>query len=196
MTMKSIINLFLVPLLMAPSFQVSRSAGLPAPAVTQAVKFDDEELLDWSPGRRLTWDDYKASPRHEGDVAASTTTYLAIEYKIGTNSFSYKIHSRFSKTRSWGLYKTDYILSHEQGHFDIAEVYARVLNKSMSEYTFNRRTYQRDLQDIYDEVTDAKEEMQNAYDDQTNHSINKEQQAIWLKRIASMLREYDEWADY
>ena len=92
----------------------------------------NEELLDWTSSRKLTWADYKAKPNTDNDAAASTTTYLGIDYNISNTSFSYKIESRFSKTRSWGLHKTDYILSHEQGHFDIAEIFARKLHKEIA----------------------------------------------------------------
>ena len=155
-----------------------------------------EELLDWSDARKLTWADYKANPDPNSDAAASTTTNLVIDYKMTSHSFSYKIESQFSKSRSWGLHKTDYILSHEQGHFDIAEVFARKLNKKISEYKFNAKTYQRDLQKIYEDVTKEKEDIQNKYDKETNHSIRKEEQAEWLKKIKSMLEEYADWADY
>src|SRR6185436_3072288 len=121
----------------------------------------NEELLDWSASRKLTWNDYKASPDPNSNAAASTTSYLAIEYNISSSSFGYKIESRFSKTRSWGLHKTAYILSHEQGHFDIAEIFACKLNKEMSEYKFNKRTYQQDLNKIYNKILDEKEKMQN-----------------------------------
>ena len=156
----------------------------------------DEELLDWSASRKLTWNDYKASPDPNSDAAASTTSYLAIEYNITSSSFGYKIESRFSKTRSWGLHKTAYILSHEQGHFDIAEIFARKLNKKMSEYRFNKRTYQQDLNKIYHDILEEKEEMQNDYDKETNHSIKEAKQAEWLKKIKDMLDEYADYAGY
>jgi hypothetical protein len=165
------------------------------PILTDAQN-KDEELLDWSASRKLTWNDYKASPEPGSDAAASTTSYLAIEYNISSSSFGYKIQSRFSKTRSWGLHKTDYILSHEQGHFDIAEIFARKLNKQMSGYSFNKRTYQQDLNKIYHDILDEKEKMQDDYDKESDHSINKEKQAEWLKKISEMLKEYKDFAGY
>ena len=155
-----------------------------------------EELLDWSDTKKLTWADYKANPDPYSDAAASTTTHLLIDYKITSRSFSYKIESRFSKTHSWGLHKTEYILSHEQGHFDIAEIFARKLNKRLSEYKFNAKTYQKELHKIYEEVTKEKEDIQNKYDKESNHSIRKEEQEQWLKKIKRMLVEYADWADY
>jgi len=155
-----------------------------------------EELLDWSSTRKLTWADYKAKPNPDSDAAASTTSYLGISYNIKSDGFSYTIESKFSKTRSWGVHKTAYVLSHEQGHFDIAEIFARKLHQKMSAYTFNRKTYAQDLKKIYQDVLDEKESMQHSYDTETNHSINKEKQAEWLKRIAATLEEYKRYADY
>ncbi len=155
-----------------------------------------EEVISWSDAHKLSWSDYKANPNPQSDAAASTTTLLSISYKISSNSFSYTIKSHFSRTRSWGRHKSDYILSHEQGHFDIAEIFARKLHKKMSEYRFDRKTYQKDLNKIYQEVVDEKEEMQNEYDDETNHSINKEKQASWLKKIAKKLEETADYANY
>jgi hypothetical protein len=156
----------------------------------------DEELISWKEGERLTWKDYKARPESGSGAAASTATYLSISYNITSNGFGYKILSQFSKTKSWGLYKTDYILSHEQGHFDIAEIFARKLNKEMSLYQFNKHTYQKDLQKIYNSILEEKEEMQNEYDRQTRHSVDKDQQASWLQYIKNQLTEYKDYAAY
>ena len=179
--MKYLLKYFLI-LLLFPSVLFSQSSN--------------EEVLEWDPSRKLSWADYKARPNPDSDAGASTTTYLGINYNITSRSFSYKIYSRFSKTRSWGLHKTAYILSHEQGHFDIAEIFARKLHKKMSEYEFNKKTYNKDLEKIYRDVTKEKEDTQNQYDKETNHSINKTEQLLWLKKIAAMLEEYADWADY
>ncbi len=157
---------------------------------------NEDELLRWSDTHRLTWADYLGKPDPFSDAAASTTTFLGIDYRFTNGGFTYKIDSKFSKTRSWGLYKTEYILSHEQGHFDIAEVFARKLNKKMMEYRFDRKSYQKDLKEIYEDVIREKEETQNAYDKETRHSINKQRQAEWLDKIAEMLDEYKDYADY
>ncbi len=154
-----------------------------------------EDLVDWS-ASRLSWADYKAKAEAGSDAAAITTTYLSFEYNVGKEGLKYTIQCRFSRNRSWGLHKTDYILSHEQGHFDIAEIYARKLHKAMSEYAFNRKTFQQDLKKIYETVMDEKDDMQNRYDKETNHSIKRDKQAEWLTRIAELLEEYKDYAGY
>jgi hypothetical protein len=156
----------------------------------------DEELISWGEGKKLTWADYKGQAKADTDAAASTATYLGIEYNFNSKGFGYKITCSFSKTKSWGLHKTDYILAHEQGHFDIAEIFARKLNMKMSDYKFNKNNFKTDLRKIYEGITAEKEEMQNEYDRQTNHSINKDKQTEWLKKIDQLLREYKAFAGY
>jgi hypothetical protein len=154
-----------------------------------------EELLTWNI-KRLEWSDYKGKPDPNSDAAASTATYLGIEYNVKNENISYKVSCYFSKNKSWGLAKTEYILSHEQGHFDIAEVFARKLNKRMKEYKLRRNTYKDDLEKIYNSILDEKERTQNLYDQETNYSRNKEQQAKWLKKIEKMLEELEDHSDY
>jgi len=156
----------------------------------------EEQFIEWSASKRLTWDDYLAKPASPSDAAAITNTALGIEYHIRNNVLSYKISCRFSKTRSWGKHKTEYILQHEQGHFDITEIYARKLAKEIKEYKFNPRKYQDDLSRIYKKLMEEKEEYQNEYDTQTDFSRNREKQAEWLKRIDEQLEESDDFADY
>lgn len=167
--------------------------ALPAFAFTQDK---DEELIDWNAKRQLTWADFKGNPNPSSDAAASTTTYLGIEYNISSKGFSYDIQCRFSRTRSWGKSKTDYILKHEQGHFDIAELFARKLHKEMGEYKFNKNTFKSDLRVIYERVSKEKEEFQNRYDRETDHSRRSVRQSEWNVMIKDLLEEYEDYDDY
>ncbi len=151
----------------------------------------DEEFIEWYPGNRLTWDDYHAKPSLLSDAAAITSTALGIEYHVRNNELTYKITCRFSKMRSWGRFRTDYILQHEQGHFDITEIFARKLAKTLKEYDFDSRKYKHDLEEIYKRIMDEKEEFQDQYDNETDFSRNKEKQTEWLKKIEKELSKYD-----
>jgi hypothetical protein len=157
---------------------------------------EKEELIPWAPDQKLTWSDYKGKADPSTGAAASTATYLGIDYNFSPEGFTYKISCSFSKNKSWGLHRNDHILGHEQGHFDIAEIYARKLNQKMRTYKFDRNTYKTDLQKIYQDVLTEKEEMQNKYDEETNHSIIKDKQSDWLKKIQKMLDEYKSYARY
>ena len=153
-------------------------------------KAQDEDFVEWSPAKRLTWDDYLAKPSSSSDAAAITSTALGLEYHVRNNALTYKITCKFSKTRSWGKYKTDYILEHEQGHFDITEIFARKLENALREYDFNPKKFKSDLDQIYREIMGKKEELQNQYDVETDYSRNKEKQAEWLKKIQRELLRY------
>ena len=156
----------------------------------------NEELIRWNDGQKLTWADYQGKPKENSDAAASTATYLGFEFNVGKNGFDYKITCTFSKTKSWGLHKTEYILTHEQGHFDIAEIFARKLNKMMREYKFDKETFKQDLKIIYQSIALEKDAFQNQYDEETNHSIKREKQAEWLKKIGNQLQELAQFSDY
>jgi hypothetical protein len=149
----------------------------------------NEELIFWKEDMKLRWADYKGKSDPSVGAAASTATYLGIDYNFSPKGLTYKITCSFSKNKSWGLHKTAYILTHEQGHFDIAEIHARILNKKMAAYKFDRNTYKTDLRKIYEEVIAEKEMMQNKYDEETNHSIEKDKQAEWNLKIKALLKD-------
>lgn len=161
-----------------------------------AAQDKDEELIEWKNSKKLSWSDYKGKVDAGSPAAASTATYLSIEYNVDRTGLTYKITCSFSKNKSWTRDKTDHILAHEQGHFDIAEIFARKLNKKMQEYRLNTRTMKDDLKKIYQDAMDEKEKMQNDYDEETNHSIFKDKQAEWLKKIEQLLEEYKNYAAY
>ena len=156
----------------------------------------DDDYINWQENRKLTWEDFKAPPVKMGSTAALTTTHLGFSYSVVNSKVTYDIDCRFEKNRSWGLVKNDWILKHEQGHFDIAEIFARKLKKAISDYTFNKSTFKTDLDAIYRSVMDAKDKFQQQYDDETNYSINKTKQEEWLKKIETELKQHKDWAAY
>jgi hypothetical protein len=166
-----------------------------SPVLLSLKKDPKDVYIDWS-SKRLEWSDYLSEPDPQSDAAATTTTYLGVEYKITKNVFSYKIACRFSKEKSWGIYKTAYILAHEQGHFDITEIFARQLNQRLGEYQFNKRTFEKDLKKIYEDVMREKEDFQRQYDEETDYSRNKKMQFEWLEKIEKILEQTDLYKNY
>ena len=156
----------------------------------------EEDLIKWNENRKLTWDDFKAAPLKMGSTAAMTTTHLGFSYNFANGKISYKIDCWFEKNKSWGLVKNDWILKHEQGHFDIAELFARQLYRSVSEYQYNKTTFQKDLTAIYKSVVEGKEKFQQQYDDETDYSRNKAKQEEWLIKIEAELKQNKSWAGY
>ena len=123
-------------------------------------------------------------------------TALGIAYNASNGKLHYEITCNFSKIKSWGILKTSYILAHEQGHFDITEIYSRILHRELQGYKFNRRTFRQDVNEIYDRVVKEKEAFQLMYDGQTDHSRNKKVQQEWLDKIQQLLTETEPYSDY
>ncbi len=159
-------------------------------------KIESKEFIPWMHNHRLIWDDFQCAPKKNGDAVASTSTSLGIAYQLKNGELTYQLTCAFSKTKSWGLVKTNYILAHEQGHFDITEIYTRKLHQALLEYEFDRKTYQRDINRIYQKIVTEKETLQNLYDKQSDHSRNKKTQMAWLQIINVLLNETASYADY
>jgi hypothetical protein len=157
---------------------------------------EDEEYIPWLDSRRLGWEDFQGEPRSQNEAVASTSTSLGISYQVKNNRLNYQITCNFSKVKSWGLLKTDYILAHEQGHFDITELYARRMHEALSSYKFNKKTFRADVNKIYQEVVKGKEAMQATYDGETDHSRNRRQQMLWLSKIEKMMEETSVYSNY
>ncbi len=109
---------------------------------------------------------------------------------------TYQVTCNFSKTKSWGLVKTAYILAHEQGHFDITEIYARKLHEALQSYSFNKKNYKQDVNRAYQKIVMEKEAFQEMYDKQTDHSRKKKEQAAWLIIIKKLLEDSSPYANY
>ncbi|MGZ5287443.1 MAG: DUF922 domain-containing protein [Flavisolibacter sp.] len=179
-------------------------SGIPAPAA-EAVHFTNTEIADsyrepnelipWSV-KRLAWEDFLCEPKKGTEAVASTSTSLGIAYQMQGGRLSYDITCHFSKTKSWGLMKTDYILAHEQGHFDITEIFARKLNEALQNYEFNKRTFKNDISEIYQSIVRQKEEFQKMYDGETDHSRRRKTQYDWLEKIHVLLDETEHYATY
>ncbi len=156
----------------------------------------DDGYIIWDENKKLSWEDFKAPPQKIGEVAALTATHLGFSYNVVNGKVTYTIDCKFEKNRSWGLIKSDWILSHEQGHFDIAEIYSRKLYKAVSDYRFNKTSFQSDLDSIYKNIVAEKDQYQQLYDIETNYSRNKVQQEEWLKKIKNDLIALKAWSDY
>jgi len=182
-------------------------SGSPAPAKPEAmvsarigtpkkVAINDEETLPWRSERRLVWDDFLSEPKKQGDAVASTSTSLGIAYQVKSGELNYSITCHFSKMKSWGLLKTDYILAHEQAHFDITELHARKLYEALYHYEYDPSSFKKDIAAIYERIVKEKEDMQEAYDGETDHSRKRRIQYEWLDKIDVMLADTELFASY
>jgi hypothetical protein len=191
------LSVFLVSFSGLPKSEpVSASSFSTAYSINKDSKEENSEFIPWVTRRTLNWNDFQCAPRRNTDAVASTSTSLGLSYQVNHGELSYEITCNFSKLKSWGLTKTEYILAHEQGHFDITELFARKLNESLLKYSFNKRTYRDDINRIYQAIVAQKEEMQQAYDGETDHSRKRRIQNEWHEAIEQMLVQSAPYANY
>jgi hypothetical protein len=157
----------------------------------------DDTSIPWLASRKLTWNDFKSSPDNTSTNAALTSSKITFKYSYDSEKgFSFTIGCLFEKNNSWGRIKTDYILAHEQGHFDIAEIYARKLNKTLKAYSFTPAKAQKEVPAIYEKIMKEQAAMQNQYDNESDFSRDRAQQAAWSEKINRELAKLSEYSGY
>lgn len=159
---------------------------------------DDQEKIAWEDEVFLSWDDFKGKPDPASDFKANTNTGMIYSWGLrkanGKVSLKYEVHNHFYPQFSWvnpGS-KVDHLLKHEQLHFDISELHARKLRKKLSEIDPEKldANAKQLLNNLYSEIDKERSTMQKTFDRESNHSINKEQEAKWQKFVKGELLKY------
>lgn len=153
-------------------------------------------LIPWQDSHKLSWEDFKASPDPNSKNAALTSSTINIEFGYDEEGLTFSIRCSFDKNRSWVRIRNNDVLAHEQGHFDIAEVHARMLYKAMKEYKFNAKTVGQDINGIYENMMNLHRQAQTLYDKETDYSRNSVHQEDWLKKIQQQLTDLKAFAKY
>ena len=157
---------------------------------------EEDNIIEWSSTRKLTWEDFKGKPDPTSTNAALTNSAITLSSEYSNKGIRYIVNCKFNKLLSWVRVKNEYILNHEQGHFDIAEAHARLLFKNLSEYAFNSRTANEDVNRIYSETMKEHVNMQKQYDLLSNHSLDTVEQVKWDRKIDSMLVSLQKYSAY
>ena len=163
------------------------------------VSFEGDGIkLAWSETDKLTWKDFRGMVLANQDYAASSSTGISFSYTVKGNDddfdLDYLVTCHFYPEDSWynRSLASPYILQHEQTHFDISELHARILRKLISEASFSKRI-KIEIKAIYKEVERQRVSMQERFDLETEHSIKREDEYLWENFIANKLKEYDHW---
>ncbi len=151
-----------------------------------------EESYLWNAKTKLVWEDFKGDV--PPDAVPAATTASGISYKYSANllhhevNLDFEVSAFFYPNESW--YKPDVcnelILSHEQLHFDISELFARKMRKRLNETSFSDNV-KAEIRKIYKEILKELADFQDRYDWETNFSRNREQQLRWNTQIAEEL---------
>lgn len=160
---------------------------------------DKDKKIAWDRDKPLCWRDFKAKPDFFSSYTANTNSGIGYSWNYSTASgnpeLEYDISCSFYPNRSWVKKPADpdFLLAHEQLHFDISELHARKLNKALAEYK-PTRTVRSDLRQIYTRIEAERVAMQKQFDQETRHSENPKAEMAWRKKIAMELQNLSRFA--
>jgi hypothetical protein len=138
----------------------------------------------------LTVNDFQGTPRSNGDgVVAYTNCTIDFHYQANPKNnyylLNFDIRVTMNKDRSWmnrNMIHTQAqmaeILKHEQGHYNIAYMEQQELLRTVGKTVFYSN-YQQQAQAIFDRIDTKYKQLNQDYDNDTEHMVNRVQQASW-----------------
>ena len=151
------------------------------------------DTIVWQKDSLLTREDFKG--RVTKQWAGCCVTFLMVEPVESNGNMLFSVQAVFVKSKSNIIQNSDYILKHEQLHFDICELYARKLRKMLLETDFTKvKNIQHEIQTMYNKVNLEYAKYQRKYDEDTNHGENPAKQKIWIDDVASQLQALDQYS--
>ncbi len=171
----------------------------------------EEAELHWDPARPLRWEDFRGEPppgaNREGaqiHLALSWTGEWEVRFDRGRGLWAAQLVSvatfnTMDRAQSWVLphAKTAEVLNHEQKHFDLNEVYRRLLDLSLrrlvgGEWTGRTREeaegkLRAHLNAVFQSVSRKCQEIQDQYDRETDYGRNLQKQREWDRIISEWL---------
>ena len=172
---------------------------------------DDDAEATW---RTLTWDDFRRSLSSWRQEAAGIASQVVIgRFKTQTMAQGSSVLAQLEWIEVFAVMsklesgfkpggRKDRLLSHEQVHFDIAEVCARLLRTEMGDVkglgadeTAAQRALEADLRQRHEHNRLQCAEIQTRYDDQTGHGTKRGAQKTWRNKVARWLDELEAGRD-
>lgn len=155
----------------------------------------DDHAISWSAGRRLTWRDFQGTPPTDGSEGAMTSYTLYSAWKCLGAMFEYRVIAGFRPRQSWvkavvlnDTTQRRTVLGHEQAHFDLAEVHARIMRRAFRGLDRPCSMSDGDLAGLVQRLIQAEKAEQRRYDAETNHGLRASQQEAWSAAVARRLR--------
>lgn len=145
--------------------------------------------VEW--GNSIRYEDFQAKPAPSDTAAANISVTIMLGYSnTRTGSLKFKVVAVMEKDESWikDEFRRDHILKHEQGHFDIAHIYAKRLESTLKQKRYTSKDVQL-LNEIYDNTLEEMNARQIRYDRETSGGWNALAQSKWRMFIQNELKE-------
>jgi hypothetical protein len=164
----------------------------PAESSNIAPRYDGAGEFHWSDHNRLSWDDFKGAVSAAGSESAAAT-HCGIGFTVdlaAKSGAAINVYNTFYTNRSWVRpdAKLQEVLDHEQGHFDLCEIYTRKLRQRMSMLNLHSHNLRLAMQHVYTDLKQEYESEQAVYELETVHGTNVSAQRKWQDMIAVALQ--------
>lgn len=141
--------------------------------------------------KQLDWEDFQGFVKPFTGWGAGISSSVFVEYD--SLQKKYLAYAAMNNQYSWKskvVLDSKYALNHEQYHFNITEYHARKLNSILE-----NKHLENESQVIYEllRIRSDLRRMQNKYDHETDHSLNRAFQRKWEYQIDSLLNESSDY---
>ena len=152
--------------------------------------------IEWSANRPLTWTDFKARPTSDRLAALTSST---IDAKVGCvdYQFSAQVRAVFTPSESWVrnlAQASPALLRHEQLHFDLTEIHARLLRQKLNVVKLDCEKLQPAFGNLTKMAFLTWQRDEARYDQETNHGLNAARQQAWDQQIQQRLTQLEAFA--
>lgn len=152
--------------------------------------------ISWQKDRKLTWGDFRGPVPEDAETQTAAATFCGIGFETNTitnnsNNLKIRVYNTFYLNNSWARSEdmNDDVLAHEQGHFDLCELYTRKLRERMSKIQGNVNTLKPALRKIYEDLQEEYKNRQEVYEAETAHGVNLKEQKKWQGILERELSE-------
>lgn len=155
----------------------------------------DTLIIFYNPLQLLTINNFKGIASDNTDAVAITSSGFAFKASFrnagGKATLMIAVYCSFDQQQSWmkALGKNDYILKHEQQHFDISYLGALQFMRRLNTAAFTIDNYNELLETIYNQSTKKMEQLQHQYDTETSNGRITSKQIEWNNKIQAMLKQ-------
>jgi hypothetical protein len=149
----------------------------------------------WEKNRKLTYKDFKGVANPDETHAGNTDCESSFMCKYEKKQLKISSKVLFDTENSWLKYTDASLLSHEQVHFDIAEIHVRLFRQRCNSFPFTKTGFKTQIDSLFNLSDTDCDVLQQKYDAETKNGILKSKQKIWQTKIAQKLLESNHLID-
>ncbi len=178
-------KIFVVFILLAVQLGFAQKTG-----IKPSIKKLRNDTIVWRADSLLDKDDFKS--RSKGSAMGFTASGIFLYPSENSGVLVFYVEAIFVKSKSYITKFSDYVLKHEQLHFDVCELYARKLRQKINEIDFKKvKNVQQVIQNAYAKINTEFSREQEKYDKDTEHGLNAAKQQVWADDIQKRIKELD-----